>query len=141
MGMARVKATCRLTLKSDFKIGLGTVCLYTDRVVEAILSLESEFMAWPNAGERAEHGEFMRDEFGFAGCVGIIDGSCIVLSTRPAVSGSDYFCRHRRYSVNLTVVVDHRRIIRYFYCGWPGSRHDNFIYEQTALFAQPDRYF
>jgi hypothetical protein len=128
-------------LSSYFKIGEGTVCLYTDRVVEAILSLEREFIKWPSVQQRTEHSQYMDMTYGFKGCVGIVDGSCCVLATRPAISGSDYFCRHKSYSVNLTVIVDHRRIINFMYCGWPASRHDNFIFEQMPVFNQPDRYF
>jgi hypothetical protein len=124
-----------------FEVGDGTALLYTERVIEALLSLEDEVIVWPDANERAEHAEFMDIKYGFKGCVGVVDGSCCVLETRPAVSGSDYFCRHKQYGVNVTVVVDHSRLIRYMIVGWPASRHDNFIFEQTGLYDQPREFF
>ena len=128
-------------LSTYFTIGEGTVLLYTERVIEALLSLENEVITWPSVEERHEHSQYMDIQYRLKGCVGMVDGSCIVLATRPAISGSDYFCRHRRYGVNLTAVVDHRRIFRFMCCGWPASRHDNFVYEQTPVFQQPERYF
>lgn len=124
-----------------FRIGDGTVLLYTERVIEALLALEGEVIRWPDADERKEHAQFMDVTYRLKGCVGMVDGSCIVLATRPAVSGSDYFCRHRRYGVNITAIVDHRRVFRFTCVGWPASRHDNFVYEQTPVFQHPERYF
>lgn len=128
-------------LSTYFTIGNGTVLLYTERAIEALLSLENEVIAWPSAQERREHSQYMDMQYSLKGCVGMVDGSCIVLATRPAISGSDYFCRHRRYGVNLTAIVDHRRVFRFMCCGWPASRHDNFVYEQTPVFQRPARYF
>ena len=128
-------------LSLHFSIGEGTVIAYTERVIDAVLALESEIIKWPDAQERREHAQFMDLTYRLKGCVGMVDGSCIVLATRPAVSGSDYFCRHRRYAVNITAVVDHRRVFRFTCVGWPASRHDNFVFEQTPVFQHPERHF
>ena len=128
-------------LSLHFAIGEGTVLAYTERVIEAVLGVEADVIKWPDEQERRDHARFMDVQYRLKGCVGMVDGSCIVLATRPAVSGSDYFCRHRRYGVNITAIVDHRRIFRFVCCGWPASRHDNFVFEQTPVFQQPERYF
>jgi hypothetical protein len=113
-------------------IGHGTCVLYTTRVLIALKSLASKYVAWPDAtGCRSISRRMGRT--GFRGCVGFIDGTTIPLSQKPAVDGEYFFDRKQRYSVNAQVVCDdHRRIIA-FYTGWPGSSADSTVYQEMQL--------
>ncbi|POV97231.1 hypothetical protein PSTT_15212 [Puccinia striiformis] len=72
-----------------FRVGQGTVELYTNRCIMAILRLKSGMLKWPNADERKLTQKDYADE-GFDGCVGLIDGSLIPLFDAPSKNGSDY---------------------------------------------------
>ncbi|KAI9618601.1 hypothetical protein H4Q26_012423 [Puccinia striiformis f. sp. tritici PST-130] len=72
----------------------GSVELYTNRCIMAILGLKPQLLAWPNAEERSEVSSGFAD--GFEGCVGLIDGTLVVLSTCPGRDGPDYYNRKGR---------------------------------------------
>jgi hypothetical protein len=87
-------------------IGNGTVPLYTDRTIKAILSLKDEFITWPSDARRKDSSDFFEEEFGIAGAVGIIDGTHIHFHERPHIDGEVFWTRKGRYSVNGTVFLD-----------------------------------
>jgi hypothetical protein len=79
------------------KVSVGTVSLYTKRVLIALGDLRSEWLSWPNEDERLELGVEMRTE-GFPGCVGFLERTNIPLTQRPGVdkSGMSYCPRRER---------------------------------------------
>lgn len=77
-------------------LAVGTVVLYTKRVIKAIMSVRGEWVSWPDETRRGEIGQVMRLE-GFPGCVGFIDGTTIPLSQKPAIDGEVYYDRKGRY--------------------------------------------
>lgn len=82
----------------------------------------------------------LKEEYGLIGCVGIIDGTHIILQTRPGFQGELYWTRKQQYAINLQMVCDHRRRIIYYQTGYPGSVHDSTCYKETDLFRHPNRY-
>jgi hypothetical protein len=74
-------------------IGNGTVPLYTDRTIKAILSLKDEFITWPSDARRKDSSDFFEEEFGIAGAVGIIDGTHIHFHERPHIDGEVFWTR------------------------------------------------
>ncbi|POW14245.1 hypothetical protein PSTT_03097 [Puccinia striiformis] len=68
-----------------FRVGEGTVELYTDRCIMAILRFKNQVLKWPTAIERGKMAEEY-GEVGFKGCVGVIDGSLIPLSDSPSLN-------------------------------------------------------
>lgn len=122
-------------------ISVGAVCKYTDRVIEALLSMKSQYIRWPKAGSRHAISEAFEEESGIRGIVGIIDGTHIHLSQRPAIQGEAYFTRKRRYSINVQLVCDHTKKITFVQTGWPGSVHDQTAFSQSKLFLRPSSAF
>ena len=121
-----------------FEISQGTVRNITKRVTKAILSLKEEVIMWP----KSSHREAMKTEikilYGFQNCIGIIDGTIVILDKRPSYYGDSYWCRKQCYSVNVQVVCDHNARITYLVGGWPGSVHDNRAWR---LFVNAEAYF
>ena len=82
----------------------GTVRNITKRVTKAI---KEEVIMWP----KSSHREAMKKEIeilnGFQNCIGIIDGTIVILDKRPSYYGDSYWCRKQCYSVNVQVVCDH----------------------------------
>ncbi|POW15320.1 hypothetical protein PSTT_02183 [Puccinia striiformis] len=102
-----------------FRVGEGTVELYTDRCIMAILRFKNQVLKWPTAIERGKMAEEY-GEVGFKGCVGVIDGSLIPLSDSPSLNSADFYSRKGFYCISTLIVCDSQRNIQYIYTGWPG---------------------
>ncbi|KAI7946204.1 hypothetical protein MJO29_010731 [Puccinia striiformis f. sp. tritici] len=87
-----------------FRVGEGTVELYTDRCIMAILRFKNQVLKWPTATERGEMAEEY-GEVGFEGCVGVIDGSLIPLSDSPSLNGADFYSRKGFYCISTLIVI------------------------------------
>lgn len=73
--------------------------------------------------------------------MGIVDGTPVVLSQRPAVDGEVFWTRKSQYAFNLQLVVDDRKAIIYYQIGWPGSVFDNTVFDKSKLMMNPHVYF
>jgi hypothetical protein len=76
-------------------IGEGTASLYLKRVLQALLDLKSEYVRWPNTQERIFSSDNFGDNYGFDGCVGLIDGTDIAFEKKPMLHGELYFSRKK----------------------------------------------
>ncbi|KAL6574682.1 hypothetical protein OROMI_011967 [Orobanche minor] len=99
-----------------FGFGVGTIVLFTRRVITALLQVGSRYILWPSKERRREIRQVMEME-GFPGCVGFVDGTTIPLSKKPALDGECYWDRKHRYSINMQIVCDVDRRIIGFSCG------------------------
>ncbi|KNE90011.1 hypothetical protein PSTG_16529 [Puccinia striiformis f. sp. tritici PST-78] len=124
----------------QFRISDGSVELYTNRCLMAILRLQSPLVAWPSATHRSDILEGFK-EVGFDGCIGLIDGSLVVLSTCPEKDGPDYYSRKGSYGIVTLLVCDQDKNITYVYTGWPGCSHDQRLMANCALTTSPTDYF
>ena len=79
-----------------FGVGGGTIVLFTEWVVEVLLSLRRTWLCWPSEERRREIKQVMQEE-GFPGCVGFVDGTTIPLAQHPAIDGEVYWDRKKRY--------------------------------------------
>jgi len=79
---------------------------------------------------------------GFQNCVGIIDGTLIFSLHRPLQYGDSYYCRMNAYAINVQIICDDQKRLRYMYGGWPGSTHDNRAWRNCqVVFRRFQRYF
>lgn len=79
-------------------IAEGTTYLYNYRVRCALLNIRDAHLAWPGPRRRA----FLKNElsdFGFPGCIGLIDATLIPLAEKPSKDGWAYFTRKKNYAV------------------------------------------
>jgi len=121
----------------------GSVELYTDRCIVALLSLEKETVFWPTCGseDRISIKRHIREISGFPSCLGFIDGTLIPLESKPMIDGEDYYSRKGKYGISTLIVCDDAKRIRYIYAGWPGCAHDMRVYENSALGIRPHQFF
>ena len=122
-------------------IGNGTVILYTDRVIETILSIHDEFITWPDRRKRKVTSNYFDENHHFKGCVGIVDGTFVNLCQKPSVDPETYWSRKQKYSMNVQIVCNEKREIIYYQVGYPGSCPDSVCFRNTDLFKNPSRYF
>jgi hypothetical protein len=123
-----------------FGIGKGSIKNYERRVVSALHEIIDDVVSWPDANERLE----MRgrlEAYGFRHCVGIIDGTLVLLDFRPEKFHECYFSRKSNYALNVMIVCDDNKKITYYTAGWPGSTHDNRVFRNCNLFNNRGEYF
>ncbi|KAL2642670.1 hypothetical protein R1flu_010257 [Riccia fluitans] len=88
---------------------------YINRVMTAIECCLKNEISWPNRLERTRIA-FVFATGGFPGCIGLVDGTTIRLSQRPAEDGETYFDRKvgvaaeiQRYSDRYKLTVQTKR--------------------------------
>lgn len=122
-------------------IGNGTVVLYTNRVMEALLCLKQNYIKWPNSSGRKRISNYFEEKHKLKGCVGVVDGTLVNFCQKPFIDSETYWSRKQRYSMNLQIVCNHRREIIYYQVGYPGSCHDSYCFGKTDLCKNPQSYF
>ncbi|KAI5118939.1 hypothetical protein M0805_006285 [Coniferiporia weirii] len=80
-------------------------------------------------------------EFGFPGCIGIVDGSLIPLANKPHVNRELYWCCKKFYSVTLQAICDHNSHFIDYELGWPGSIHDTMVFHKSDVWLNKSKYF
>jgi hypothetical protein len=59
---------------------------FKDRVVEAILDLEKDYLVWPRGEYKRRLTVSIEQSFGFLNCLGFVDGTSFELMSKPAVN-------------------------------------------------------
>ncbi|OAV90091.1 hypothetical protein PTTG_03291 [Puccinia triticina 1-1 BBBD Race 1] len=98
---------------------LGAVILYCSRTIEAILSLEKNYVQWPDVQARQALASQISSFTGFRNCVGIIDGTLFPLYNKPSIDPQDYYLRKGYYGLAALVVCNEEKQITYHMTGFP----------------------
>ena len=64
-----------------------------------------------------------------------------MFSQKPAIDGEVYFNRKSQYAMNLQLVCDDLKRIRFYMIGYPGSMFDSTVFDKSKLLRKPDDYF
>jgi hypothetical protein len=130
-----------LSIKQGLGIAKGCVMNYLRRGVDAVLSLFPDTVFWPDEEELNQISRRIRDQHHFPKCVGFIDGTHLGLAFKPVVDGEEYYTRKQQYAVAVMVICDDHKRIRYLNIGWPGSVHDQCIYQNCKINKTPAQFF
>ena len=87
---------------------------YYCRVIKAINKTTSRFVIWPSNKMRSEIKSRILQDYGIPDCVGIVDGTHIILQNKPALCGSAYYNRKCSYSINVQIISDDTRRILFY---------------------------
>lgn len=79
----------------------GSIYNYADRVTQALRNIRADHLSWPGKERRAFLKHEMAD-YGFPGCIGIVDGTLIPLRSKPPKNGEVYWCRKKFYGVSVS---------------------------------------
>jgi len=82
-------------------IAEGTVYLYAKQVCRALCNIQMQHVFWPGPAQRQFLKQAMAD-FGFPGCIGIVDGTLIRLMDKPAKEGWAFYCWKGFYAVSCS---------------------------------------
>lgn len=120
-----------VTTATFWGVSEGLVYKSTQRVIKALCRLKNKFVKWSDSRARLRESLINEKKVsGFLGVVGKIDGTDIVLETKPGgqYEGELFFNGKKRYAMDLCAVCDSNRKFTYFLCGWPNSQHDQRIF-------------
>ena len=132
--LRRLTVSDIFTICALFGVAEGTVILYTQRVLEAILSFKLHFVKWPNDEERQDVLQGFKDIGGFQNVIGSIDGTHVILTNKPPKDPEVFFNRKKHYSIHVQAIVNHRGIFTNYVIGWPGSVHDARVYSNSLFY-------
>jgi hypothetical protein len=129
-----------LAVKEALGAGKGSVRNYLLRAVDAVLSLFKDTVFWPNDEEHKEISNRFCEKYYFPYCVGAIDGTHLGLAFKPELDQEDYWTKKQSYTIFATVICDSKKI-RYLNVGWPGSVHDQRVFQNSVISKTPTKSF
>ena len=128
-----ISADCRMAIVHTY-LTEGTGVLWTRRIIVALLSIQDQWVVWPDHDRRLEIKTRVGRASAFPQCIGFIDGSHLPLDIKPVYEGNaDFFNRKGRYSLNCLFVCDDEHRINYMCLGWGGSAHDSRVFRNTPV--------
>ena len=131
----------RSNIATSFHISTGEILKFTKRVMVAILSLEKSVLCWPTNTKKQIIKDCIEESHGFPDVIGIMDGTHIVLATKPSYQGEWYFNRKSRYSISCMIVNDQNCRITHLQAGFLGSAHDSWVFLNSQLWLKHDDFF
>lgn len=89
---------------------MGSVETFVSRCVTALVSFRGSAISWPGPGEQRSIALAFEEEYGFPGCMDVVDGSLMPLASKPELFGENYFSRKCSYAINTLLVCDHKSV-------------------------------
>jgi len=118
--------------RNMFGIGEGSLDVYRDCVMKAILKLKPIYYGWPNKEEQKK----------FPNVVEIADRTLLPLAFEPQTEDApDHKGRKHLCTLTVMIVCDYDHRICCYHAGFPGSAHDMRVYRNMDLFLNPQNYF
>ena len=108
----------------------ATVCRVMERVCNAILTLENEFLGWPADMMRVIHD--FRQIANFPCVIGVVDGTHIRVSP-PGSEETGYVNRHHFPSLNTLLVCGPDNSFYFCHSRCAGSWHDSRVMKDSTL--------
>jgi hypothetical protein len=127
---------------SRFKISHGLVQIFVERCTRALISrFQSEVISWPDVIEQKVISKRFQEKYGFANCIGIMDGTVFPLAFKPTDYGEEYWYRKGGYCLHCLILCDDEMRILDYLVGWPGSVHDNQVWSTTDQYLLYQDFF
>ncbi|KAJ8682647.1 hypothetical protein QAD02_018439 [Eretmocerus hayati] len=115
-----------------FNLSADTVFNIVTRVADFIGTYAPHLIQWPSEEESRETQEYYEAKYGIPEVEGLIDGTQIKIN-KPPDDPESYYNRKAFFSLQMQVVCDHKRRIRHFTAGQPGSVHDARAYKLSGV--------
>jgi len=81
-------------------------------------------------------------EYGWPHVVAIAEGALFPLWCEPQMEDAPDYSGHKyRYSLSVMIICDNQCKICYYLAGWPGSAHNNQIFQHTKIAKNASLYF
>lgn len=96
-------------------------------------------MIFPNDVQCRENALQVYERSRFPGIVGAIDGTHVPIMNPGGEHAEVFRNRKRVFSFNCQGIVNHKRKFINFITGWPGSTHDNRIFNNSRICMEFER--
>jgi hypothetical protein len=128
-------------LVAALNVSHGSMLVFAERFIDAMLKLEKRFLKWPSAARREQLAEFGATEHGFHGFIGSMDGTHCYFKRSPQFhmfpeAYADTWHKGG-YGFNCLLTADHTGSIIQYLVGWPGGQCDKVLQPLTALHKDP----
>ena len=124
-GGGRTVADCRVNMN----IAHSTIWIYAWRTIELLARLLGEYVQW----QEPEQARYDRHKI-FRCCIGFLDGSIIILRTKPKLNPEAYFSRKKNYGFNLQAICDWKGRFIWASMGHTASVHDSTAFKSSDLY-------
>jgi hypothetical protein len=138
--MEQLLITLRFLASGSFQIVCGdtlhvsqaSVSRCISQVIKAIITLRDDLVCFPNDMEQVKHQFY--EIANFPGIIGLVDGTHIPICKPVGIAEPEiYRSRKGFYSLNVQLVCGPNMKIYNVVARWPGSTHDNRIFENSRL--------
>lgn len=117
-----------------FGVSESSVIVCRERIMGAILSLKSRFIAWPQNETLLQTVDNFSRRNGFPGIIGALDGTHIEIKA-PSENQQSYINRKKYHSLQLQAVCNSEMLFTDCFAGYPGSCHDSRVLRNSPLGA------
>ena len=131
----------RSNISETFHISTGVISKFTKCIIVALLSLQIDVVRWPIDSEKDIIKSSIEDSHGFLNVIGIMDGTHIILSSKPSYQGEQYFNRKSQYSISCLLVNDQNCKITHVHAGFPGLAHDSRVFVNSQIWQKHNNFF
>lgn len=124
-------------------VSAGHIVDCTSRVVQALFNIRDDFVKWSDRQGRQRESLANDAREGFAGAVGKLDGTDVVLEFKPDgdYQAESFRNRNNKYALDLCAVCNSRKEFTYYLAGWANPQPDSRIFASTSIAWEPERYF
>jgi hypothetical protein len=131
-------------LVAALHVSHGSMLIFAERFIDAMLKIETKFLKWPSAARREQLANFGASEYGFHGFIGSMDGTHCYFKRAPQFrmfpeAYADTWHKGG-YGFNCLLTADHTGSIIQYLVGWPGGQSDKVLQPFTALHRDPWQY-
>jgi len=130
-----------IAVKEGLGIGKGSVRNYLLRAIKGIMSLFNQTVFWPHEDEMKEISSYFHAKYKFAHFISVIDGMHLGLAFKPELHRGDYFTQNQQYAISTAIVCDHEKKIHFLNIGWPGSVHDQRMFQNSTICKNFQQFF
>lgn len=121
-----------------YGISESSVCNIIPVVSEKIAALRQRFIRMPSSdGEILEKKREFFKIAGMPAIIGAMDGTLVkILKVGGTQNKTDLFSRKQYYAINVQIVCDANAIIEDIVGRWPGSIHDQTVFQNSLIFER-----
>ena len=125
-----------------FLISRGSIVTACNCVIKVLLSIRNKYYKWPSAEERKFPSYVFLKNHDFPNGFALMDETLLELAFCPRSDDfSDYHGRKFQYSLTMLVISNDKEEMIYYMSGFPGSAHDNCVWENTQVCKEPEKDF
>lgn len=122
----------------------GSVDKYCRRAIIAFTRCMSQYIAWPEAAERAAIKARIEADFDIPDCLGFVDGTHINLNCAPSKghgNAGSFHSRKERYGFLYVAVCDDRKRFRFVHWGLSAASSDQRAQRLMRTTVAPQDFF